>query len=160
VITDGLVPREDDEPGSNFFFDAGTSGGSFRMDFGSVVSMTDVRSYSWHPNTRGPQLYALYGADGTAKTFEPLPKGATDPVDVGWTALAVVDTRKPGDNGGQYGVRISHASGRLGSFRYLLFVCTVTELDDDWGNTFFSEIDVTGTRSSLPSPGSRRPSSI
>ena len=30
----------------------------------------------------------------------------------------------------------------LGTFRYLLFEAFVTETNDDWGHTFFSEIDV------------------
>ena len=25
-----------------------------------------MNSYSWHPGTRGPQVYTLYGADGQA----------------------------------------------------------------------------------------------
>jgi len=41
-------------------------------------------------------------------------------------------------------VSIKSSSGSLGRFRHLLFVCAVTETDDDWGNTFFSEIDVIG----------------
>jgi len=30
----------------------------------------------------------------------------------------------------------------LGKFRYLLFDCYVTETADEFGNTFYSEIDV------------------
>ena len=54
-----------------------------------------------------------------------------------------MDTRPPqGDGGGQYGVSINGAGGSLGKYRYLLFDCFVTEVGDDWGNTFYSEIDV------------------
>jgi hypothetical protein len=37
---------------------------------------------------------------------------------------------------------VTDSSGSLGSYRYLLFDCYVTELYDNWGNTFYSEIDV------------------
>jgi hypothetical protein len=143
ALTDGLLPKEEDEPGANFFFDAGTAGGSFRFDLGEVMAVTQINSYSWHPNTRGPQVYAVYGSDGTGAAFNPTPKGAVDPATAGWTWIANVDTR-PGtpDMGGQYGVSLGAATGAIGRFRYLLFVCSVTETDDDYGNTFYSEIDV------------------
>jgi len=47
-----------------------------------------------------------------------------------------------GEDGGQYGVSVRDASGSLGKYRYLLFDCYVTELYDNRGNTFYSEIDV------------------
>jgi hypothetical protein len=46
-----------------------------------------------------------------------------------------------GEEGGQYAASVS---GSLGRYRYLLFDCYVTELHDNWGNTFYSEIDVLG----------------
>jgi hypothetical protein len=46
-----------------------------------------------------------------------------------------------GEEGGQYAAKVSAPEG-LGKYRYLLFDCYVTELSDDWGNTFYSEIDV------------------
>jgi hypothetical protein len=143
ALTDGLLPMNEDEPGANFFFDAGTTGGSFRFDLGSVLSITAINSYSWHPNTRGPQVYAVYGSDGTSPGFNPVPKGVADPTKAGWTWIASVDTRPAsGEMGGQYGVSLTSSTGALGAFRYLLFVCSVTEMDDDFGNTFYSEIDV------------------
>jgi len=150
ALTDGLLPTDEDEPGANFFFDAGTAGGSFRFDLNQVMTITQINSYSWHPNTRGPQVYAVYGSDGTAAAFNPAPKGGVDPATVGWTWIASVDTR-PGtaDMGGQYGVSISASTGAVGRFRYLLFVCAVTEADDDYGNTFYSEIDVIAKASEL-----------
>ena len=56
ALTDGRLPRDEDEPGSNVYFRAGSSGGRFRMDFGRVIEVTSVNTYSWHPNSRGPQL--------------------------------------------------------------------------------------------------------
>src|SRR6185503_6163770 len=109
----------------------------------SAIEIAEVRTYSWHPNTRGPQVYTLYGSDGSDPKFNTSPRNDVDPSTVGWTLIASVDTRTPGgDPGGQYGVSLKRASGALGRFRHLLFVCAATELDDDWGNTFYSEIDV------------------
>jgi hypothetical protein len=143
ALTDGILPANEDEPGANFFFDAGTDGGRILMDFGSVMEIAQVNTYSWHSDTRGPQVYNLYASDGTDPKFNAQPDAKTDPAVCGWRLIAQVDTRpKHGDNGGQYGVSISDARGQLGKFRYLLFDSVPTETDDPWGNTFFSEIDV------------------
>lgn len=40
------------------------------------------------------------------------------------------------------GVRINDAGGTLVRYRYLLFDFFDTEGDDNWGNTFYSEVDV------------------
>jgi hypothetical protein len=56
ALNDGLLPGDEDEPAANFFFNAGSSGGRFRMDLGNVIDVAQVNTYSWHPNTRGPQL--------------------------------------------------------------------------------------------------------
>src|SRR4030095_1340425 len=52
AVTDGLLPTDRDEPAANFFFNAGTSGGRFRLDFGRVIDVAQVNSSSWHSNTR------------------------------------------------------------------------------------------------------------
>lgn len=143
ALTDGLLPGSEDEPESNFFFSAGSWGGRFRVDFGSAIEIAEVNTYSWHPNTRGPQVYKLYGADGAVPNFNSAPKGTIDPVAAGWHLIASVDTRPAhGDGGGQYGVSITDSSGSLGKYRYLLFSCFETEADDDFGNTFYSELNV------------------
>jgi hypothetical protein len=158
-LTDGRLPTEEDEPEANFFFDAGTWGGRLRMDLGKVIEVAAVNSYSWHPDTRGPQVYALYVSDGTDPNFNISPGTKVDPTTAGWRRIAWVDTRPKQQGpdshedaayddhfGGQYGVSITHASGSIGKFRYLLFDCFETESDDDWGNTFYSEIDVIAKR--------------
>jgi hypothetical protein len=143
-VTDGKLPSEQDEPAENFFFNAGTPGGRLLLDLKSVISVKQVNTYSWHPSTRGPQVYKLYAADGAAKDFAAQPKAGSDPAKVGWTLIATVDTRpKDGEAGGQYGVSIADDKGAaLGRFRYLLCDMSRTETDDDFGNTFYSEIDV------------------
>ncbi len=143
ALTDGVLPKEEDEPSANFFFNAGTIGGRFSIDLGSVIEIAQINTYSWHPNTRGPQVYKLYASDGTDAGFNAAPKNTVDPGTCGWKLVATVDTRpSQGDGGGQYGVSIADSSGSVGKYRYLLFSCVATEMDDDYGNTFYSEIDV------------------
>jgi len=118
-------------------------GGRFRMDFGKSIPVAQVLTYSWHPGSRGPQLYKLYGADGTEANLNIGPKRGVDPASCGWKFIATVSTiPKAGQDGGQYAASLTDSSGILGNYRYLMFDCYVTELNDDWGNTFYSEIDV------------------
>lgn len=141
ALTDGRLPRDEDEPGSNVYFRAGSSGGRFRMDFGSAIDIAQINSYSWHPNSRAPQLYKLYAADGSDSKFNLDPKRGVDPASCGWKLIALVNTISDrGEDGGQYAASVSE----IGKYRYLLFDVYVTELYDNWGNTFYSEIDVIG----------------
>jgi len=143
ALTDGTLPADEDEPAANFFFNAGSYGGRLLFDFGAIIEINQVNTYSWHSSTRGPQLYNLFASDGSDPKFNPEPDGRTDPAACGWKLVATVDTRpKQGEPGGQYGVSIADSGGSLGKFRYLLFDVVPTETDDPWGNTFFSEIVV------------------
>ena len=113
------------------------------MDLGGELKLQQVNTYSWHPNSRGPQVYKLYASEGKAGSFNAQPKRGTDPEQCGWRLLARVDTRpNEGHSGGQYGVSISDPQGTIGKYRFLLFDVSRTEADDDFGNTFYSEIDV------------------
>jgi len=139
ALVDGRLPNDEDEPGANVFFRAGSSGGRFSMDFTSPIDIARVNTYSWHPNSRGPQLYKLYAADGSDPKFNADPKRGIDPTSCGWKLIALVSTLPDqGEDGGQYAASVSD----VGKYRYLLFDCYVTELYDNWGNTFYSEIDV------------------
>jgi hypothetical protein len=139
TLVDGRVPQDEDEPGGNVFFRAGSTGGRFRMDFTTSIEIARINSYSWHPNSRGPQLYKVYGADGSEQNLNLDPKRGVDPASSGWKLIALVSTLPDkGDDGGQYAASITGA----GKHRYLLFDVYVTELYDNWGNTFYSEIDV------------------
>jgi hypothetical protein len=124
----GVLPVGQDEPPKNFFFADGSDGGRILLDFGRIISISQVNTYSWHTNYRGPQVYNLFVSDGTAG---------------GWKLIATVDTRADDDYyGGQYGVSIAGAAGDLGKFRYVLIDTVPTEIDDTHGNTFFSQINV------------------
>jgi hypothetical protein len=143
ALNDGSLPTEDDQPARNFFFSAGSDGGRVQLDLGSAIAVKQVNSYSWHAADRGPQVYKLFVADGTAPGFNPAPKRGTAPDQCGWQLVASVDTRSPaGEPGGQYGVSISDPAGVLGKYRYFLFDISRTEGRDPFGNTFYSEIDV------------------
>jgi len=144
VLHDGRIPTDEDQPSANFFFRAGADGGRLGLDLGSIVAVKQVNTYSWHPDTRAPQVYRLYAADGAADSFVAMPKRGTDPESCGWTLVASVDTRpEDGDEGGQHGVMVGDsANGTLGRYRHLLFDISRTEDRDPFGNTFFNEIDV------------------
>jgi len=153
VLHDGRVPTEEDAPSDNFFFRAGTDGGRLLLDLGAAIEIKQVNTYSWHPATRGPQVYRLYAADGKAADFNAQPKKGTDPETCGWKSVASVDMRPAtGEGGGQYGVSISDSSGAIGRYRYLLFDVSRTEDRDAFGNTFFCEIDVLDRSAPPPVP--------
>jgi len=141
VIHDGKAPGEEDDPGNNFFFAIGEKGGRLTADLGSVISVKNVASYSWHAGPRAPQIYKVYGADGTAADFKPEPGAEVDPAKAGWTLIASVDTHDKG--AGQHSVSIGTESGEaLGKFRHLLFDIAANDEPNGQGNTFFSEIDI------------------
>ena len=143
ALNDGKLPEEEDDPRHNFFFAAGSEGGRLKVRLRSLIDVKQVNTYSWHPRRRALQVYNLYAADGTAADFNAAPKRVTDPEKCGWKLLAKVDTRaKFGDEGGQYAVSISDDSGSLGKYQYFLFDIFKTEDRDEFGHTFFSEIDV------------------
>ena len=142
-LHDGRVPAEEDQPSECFFFNAGTEGGRLLVDLGAAIQIKQINTYSWHSNTRGPQVYQLYASDGKGEAFNPQPKRDIDPAKAGWTSIAKVDTRpKEGPMGGQYAASISASDGAVGQYRYLLFDIFPTEAEDSFGNTFYSEIDV------------------
>ncbi len=143
-LNDGKLPDTEDQPDENFFFNAGTSGGRLEADLGGVIGIKQINTYSWHSNTRGPQVYKLYASDGASKDFNVAPTNGVNPETCGWKLIATVNTKAKDDddNGGQYGVSISDTNGTVGKYRYLLFDIASTESDDDFGNTFFSEINV------------------
>ncbi len=150
VLHDGKIPSDADEPSKNFFFQNGTNGGRIEVDLGKSVSIKSVQTYSWHPRSRGPQVYKLYAAVGNEPGFKDAPKRETDPLTAGWKAIAKVDTRKKG-TGGQHAVSISgSADADLGEFRYLLFDVEKPTEQDAQSNTFFSEIDVTDAKGPTP----------
>jgi len=158
-LHDGKLPTEEDQPSENFYFNAGTKGGRLLVDLGGAIDVKQVNTYSWHPDTRGPQVYTLYASDGTDADFDAQPKRDTDPEKCGWKQIAQVDTRPDADaapgegrgkgrgtGGGQYGVSISDSDGNIGHYRYLLFDIFPTEEADGFGNTFYNEIDVIDPR--------------
>jgi hypothetical protein len=146
VLNDGKLPQAEDEPDLNFFFDVATAGGKLLVDLESIKEIKAIYTYSWHVSTRAPQVYKLYASDGTGENFKKEFKEGSDPTKQGWKLIATVDTRpkKMEEYGGQYGVSISDDKAEsLGKYRYLLLDVSRTGADDNFDNTFFSEICVT-----------------
>jgi RNA polymerase sigma factor (sigma-70 family) len=142
-LKDGRAATGDDAPSQNFFFELGTIEGRLKVDMGRTMLVGQVNTYSRHKSDRAPQVYNLYASDGTATNFDASPKNGVDPGAVGWTKVAVVDTRsKTEPVGGRYAVGISGASGSIGRYRYLLFEIFPSETRDPYGQGFYSEIDV------------------
>ncbi|OYP34917.1 basic secretory protein-like protein [Rhodopirellula sp. MGV] len=142
-LFDGEVPTDADQPNRNFFFSGGR-GGRILVDLGKDIDIKEIRSYSWHPDLRGPQVYELFGASDSADAKMGL-RRRESPTDNSWTAIGNVDTR--GESkvpGGQYAAAIRPSEGdeSLGSYRYLLFDVASTTDQSQFAETFFSEIDI------------------
>ena len=143
ALHDGKVADDGDQPDSSFFFGNGTDGGRLLIDLGKVIPVKEVDTYSWHSDVRAPQVYKLYGSDGSGAGFVAQPHRPQDPVQAGWKLVSSVDTRqKFSMAGGQYGVSVTDPAGIVGSYRYLLFDVSRTTEATPFGNTFYSEIDV------------------
>ncbi|MCL2103899.1 MAG: basic secretory family protein [Kiritimatiellaeota bacterium] len=152
VLTDGRIPKSDDDPRSCFFFAPNTDGGRVLMDLGSPRRITQVNTYSWHNSERSPQVYDLYASDGTAAKFETNPKRPQDPQACGWRLIARVDTRTKNTSNGQQIVSVTDTRGELGNFRYLLFdIRRTTSGKTPFDNTFYCEFDVVSKASPPPS---------
>lgn len=145
VLNDGQLADSDDDPARNFFFSYGSLEGRFRMDLADPTVIGQINIYSRHHSDRAPQIFTVYGTDGQSAGFNPRPAIGVDPAACGWTKIADIDTRPAsGPVGGQYAVSLAGNRGAIGRFSHLLFVTYPTETKDDWGHTFFSEIEVFG----------------
>lgn len=158
TLAGSQLPEDQDAPDRNFFFAARQDGGIIRLDLKKETPVWQIDTYSWHPGSRAPQVYAVYGATGKEAGFLTQPRAGSDPSAGGWRLIARVDTRvEDHDDGGQYGVQIADPSAPLGDYRYLLFVCAATEKEDAFGNTFYSAIDVLDHREKPGAAAALRP---
>jgi peroxiredoxin len=78
ILNDGKLPSTNDSPPENFFFIAKTIEGRFEFDLGKSISIKAINSYTWHAHERSPQVFRLYGADGSAANFVAGPKFGVD----------------------------------------------------------------------------------
>jgi hypothetical protein len=142
-LHDGLMPSNSDQREANFRLAMGSGEGRVKVDLHKPIRIFQINSYSWHNATRGPQLYRVYGSNGSAAGFDPAPRAGVDPATCGWIKIADVDTRPAsGPAGGRYAVSISDSSATLGTYRFLLFCMLPTDPTDGGSQTFYSEIDV------------------
>ncbi|MCX6923882.1 MAG: hypothetical protein NT154_11850 [Verrucomicrobia bacterium] len=146
VLVNGVLPADSlDLSEEALLSNANAEGGNLVIDLGRVQPVAAVASYSWHEwdvdqGSRGPQVYTLYGSAMENPNVISLAE---------WTKIADVDTR-PNETGvkwnGQHGAFISDSDGKLGEFRYLLFVLQRTrsplQPSPNLTATLFSEIDV------------------
>ncbi|MCL1921058.1 MAG: basic secretory family protein [Kiritimatiellaeota bacterium] len=152
VLTNGRIPRSDDDPRASFFFAPDTDGGRVLMDLGAPRRLTQINTYSWHNSDRSPQVYDLYASDGSAAKFAPSPKRPQDPQTCGWRLLARVDTRTKDATRGQQIASVTDTRGELGNYRYLLFdIRRTAPGKGPFDNTFFCEFDVMSKTSPAPS---------
>src|SRR5436190_3193359 len=140
ALTDGMLPTSGDQPRRNFFVTAGSGGARVLIDLQRVLEIAEINSYSWHPGSRAPQVYRLWASERTDPRFNSGPRANVDPRSCGWNLVTTVDTRTADADldVGQFGVSISDARGALGKYRFLLFDFYVTEVADNFGNTFYS----------------------
>jgi hypothetical protein len=146
------MPANEDQPGENFFFAAGTNGGCLEIDLGRAITIKQFASYSWHATTRAAQVYRLYGAVGDEVDLSHTITSAAEFEKSGWSLIANVDTRPESNVGGQHGVCVTGTDKQLGRFRYLLLDVSSTETVDAFGNTFFSEIDIYDAEGPVAAP--------
>jgi hypothetical protein len=152
-LNNGRGPSNEDVPRDAIFFNGHQPEGRVAADLGRVAPVGAIHTHSWHKDFRAPQVYVVYGSDGTAPGFDPAPKAGTDPTMCGWTKIAAVDTYPPTEPpGGRYAVAItSDPPGQaIGRWRYLLFAVFVTSTQDNTGYTFYSEIDVFEHKGATP----------
>ncbi|MEN8773811.1 MAG: basic secretory protein-like protein [Akkermansiaceae bacterium] len=135
AINDGKVPKNDDDPRTNFFFKSGSGGGLVHVDLGEAIELKRVTSYSRHFKNRGPQVYDLY-----ASRSDKAPTNATDLGSKEWIKLATIDTRDTNRSMG--GRHAASLTGEIGFYRQLAFDIKPTEKESPFGLTFFSEIDI------------------
>lgn len=141
-LSDGQIPRSADDPARNFFLTAGSQQGMITVDLERATEITQIVTYSWHTDSRAPQVYSVYAATGEEPGFA-IPKTPADLAQsTTWKKLADVDTREKSRTGGQHATCIDNEGKSLGGYRYLLFAVRPTEPGNRFSHTFFSEIDV------------------
>lgn len=142
ALHDGRAPEGDDEPAENFFFAAGSAGGTIIVDLGSAQVIEEIVTYSRHASTRGPQLFTVWTAKGNEPGFSSTVDVKADPEKNGWKKLAKVDSREAKPDGSQHAASITSDNKQLAQARYVRFDVSATEHRDPFGNTFLSEIDI------------------
>ena len=154
-LVDGTGPTVADEAGRTFNFGQNTNAGRIRIDLGVTKPISQINTYSWNAGDRAPQVYTVYGSDGSGPKFLAGPVSGVDPELFGWTKIAVVDSRpaffmKKDGGGGQYGVGVSDDTGVIGRYRYLLWDIK-PPIDQLWSSTKYAEFDVVAADALPPS---------
>src|SRR3954468_13297091 len=73
-LHDGRVQGSADDLKHSFYFEWATLEGRVRVDLGRTIAVGEINTFSWHKDWRAPQVYKVYGSDGTAAEFDLAPK--------------------------------------------------------------------------------------
>ena len=107
-LTDGPAQTNSDHLAESWLTTDDFVGARIQVDLLSTISIAQINTYSWHANTRAPQIYNVYGAlspSNAASDFGDAGfQDSTALGTLGYTLIATVST--PILSGGQVGVSI------------------------------------------------------
>ena len=107
TLVDGRMPQDEDEPGGNVFFRAGSTGGRFRMDFTDADRDRSNQLVLMAPKLAWPTVVQSLRSRRIRAKFNLDPKRGVDPASCGWKLIALVSTLPDkGDDGGQYAASV------------------------------------------------------
>lgn len=141
-LNDGPAQRNWDSVPESFFAADDATGLRIQVDLVTVEILAEINTFSWHRNSRSPQIYKVYGAlapsnnapNFTAAAFQDdlaLNK-------LGYKLIATVNMLP--QSGGQSGVSIA---GKIGLYKYILFdIAPNTFSASVHRSTFYGEIDI------------------
>lgn len=159
TLRDGALPNSEDQPSANFFF--GTGRGQVLVDFTKPINLKEVRSYSWHRDTRAAQSYSLYvpRANALADPGENSTAIAGESLANQWRELADVETRSAVPHASQVAVRIADADREAMATTQFVLLEIRSNGAVRFPHTFFSEIDFVDGNS-YPPAEDRTPSPV
>lgn len=156
VLTDGVLPDEQDQPSKNFFL-SGRSGWLL-LEWEESISVQALQLYSWHPGARRAQKYRVW-APGQDTDLEQL-KSRTPRLgrgesleEAGWKSIAEVETSQVDDAGpdnSPLATQVKWAEPLATSL--LLVELEIPNAENRQSGTFYSELDVIdGQQHEMPS---------
>lgn len=130
LLNDGQVAQNHDDLNENVWYDGQ---GRFSVDLLKPSSIFEINTFSWHWFERAPHFFTVWGSN--AKQMPDTAFEEPDKAD-GWELIGFVNTLSLG-HGGIHASSFRAREGRLGPYRYLLWIT-----EDTTRGTFFTEIDV------------------
>jgi len=159
VLFDGGVQDSNSQVAKSFFHKYGTDY-NFLMDFGSVMQIDKINTFSWESSCRRFQLYAVYASESAAA-----PATQGDLEANGWRFVAWVDTYyAPAGSPSTTAQHLSRITGG-GRARHLLFSLRsgkhIYSVDGrEQLPAYYGEIDVFATDLTPPTTAPAAPASL